>query len=130
MTRPLTPKQQRFVDAYAGNGVEACRMAGYKGSDETLAAVAYENLRKPQIAEAIQKRDLGRKDKLIATREERQAFWTQAMRDENRDIFVRLRASELLGKSEADFTEKLDAKVAATVTVSINGVATKPKENP
>jgi phage terminase small subunit len=53
----LTGKQQAFVNAYLGpanfNATEAARLAGYAGNDATLAAVGYENLRKPQIAEAI-----------------------------------------------------------------------------
>jgi phage terminase small subunit len=51
--RDLTLKQRKFCLAYVGeangNGVESCRLAGYKGNDVTLAAVAYENLNKPQI---------------------------------------------------------------------------------
>jgi hypothetical protein len=35
--------------------VQAAKRAGYKGNDGTLAAVAYENLRKPHIREAISK---------------------------------------------------------------------------
>jgi len=53
----LTLKQRKFCLAYVGeangNGVEAARIAGYKGNDVTLAAVAYENLRKPQIVQHI-----------------------------------------------------------------------------
>jgi hypothetical protein len=56
---PLKGKQPAFVDFYFicdFNGTEAARRAGYKGSDNTLAAVAYENLRKPHIAAEIQRR--------------------------------------------------------------------------
>lgn len=49
----LTEKQRRFCEAYAGeaagNGVRACELAGYEGNKVTLASVAYENIRKPQI---------------------------------------------------------------------------------
>jgi len=54
--RKLTGKQHAFVVAYLSNnynGTAAAREAGYKGNDQTLAAVAYENLRKPHIAEKI-----------------------------------------------------------------------------
>lgn len=54
----LTLKQRKFCLAYVGeangNGIEAARLAGYKGNDVTLGAVAYENLRKPQIARFIE----------------------------------------------------------------------------
>lgn len=53
----LTAKQQKFVSAYLGaaegNATEACRLAGYQGNAVTLAVVGFDNLRKPQIAEAI-----------------------------------------------------------------------------
>lgn len=59
MANGLTTKQEAFVAAYIGeargNATEAARLAGYKGSDATLASVGAENLRKPQIASHIAK---------------------------------------------------------------------------
>ena len=54
----FTAKQQAFIDWYVIllNGTEAARRAGYKGNDVTLAAVAYENLRKPHIRAEIDSR--------------------------------------------------------------------------
>ncbi|SRR6266496_1246494 len=56
----LSLKQQKFVDAYlgeaAGNGTKAAQLAGYRGSQQTLKAVASENLTKPDIAKQIEKR--------------------------------------------------------------------------
>ena len=52
----LTVKQQSFINHYlanGGNGTQAAKDAKYKGKTNTLAAVAKENLRKPQIKEAI-----------------------------------------------------------------------------
>jgi phage terminase small subunit len=51
----LTTKQQAFVEAYlvcGFNATEAARRAGY--SDRTAHAIGWENLRKPEIAAAIQ----------------------------------------------------------------------------
>jgi hypothetical protein len=39
-----------------GNATEAARLAGYRGNDVTLAASGHENLRKPQISEAVSER--------------------------------------------------------------------------
>lgn len=54
----LTIKQRKFCLAFvgvaSGNGTEAARIAGYKGNDVTLGAVAYENLNKPQIASFVE----------------------------------------------------------------------------
>ena len=60
MKSKLTPKQELFVDAYVGkakgNATEAARIAGYKGSKHTLQSVGAENLSKPVISQAVQKR--------------------------------------------------------------------------
>lgn len=119
----LTPKQQKFVDAYDGNGTAAARAAGYAGNDATLAQVASENLKKPEVLAAIQARNQVSAQVRaavaqaghIATRAERQAFWTQVMLNTGERTADRLKAAELLGRSEADFTDKLD--VTARVTL-------------
>ena len=102
----LTAKQKRFVEFYDGNGTETARKAGYKGNDNTLNQVAIENLRKPMILEAIEKRESERLSEGILDREKRQVFWSKVIEDENQKMPDRLRASELLGKSEADFIDK------------------------
>lgn len=52
----LTAKQQRFVDEYMVdlNATQAAIRAGY--SAKTAEVIGYENLRKPQIAEEVAKR--------------------------------------------------------------------------
>lgn len=54
----LTAKQQKFISAYLGeaegNATEACRRAGYRGTARDLAVIGFDNLRKPNIAQAIQ----------------------------------------------------------------------------
>ncbi len=59
--RPLTAKQTAFVHWYCSaavnmNATEAARRAGYKGNDKTLQVVGSENLAKPMVREAIDKR--------------------------------------------------------------------------
>ena len=106
----LTVKQQRFVDSYNGNATEAARLAGYKGNDSTLCVVGGENLRKPYIIAAIKAREDKRRAKAIATREQRQIFWTKVMRGKVEGVATRdrLRASELLGKAEGDFLDRTE----------------------
>lgn len=108
----LTAKQRKFIEAYAGNATEAARIAGYKGNAVTLASVAAENLRKPQISAAIKEREEKQIKSLIATRVDRQQFWTETMKDAQVDVRWQLKASELLGRSEADFTEKVEHSFA------------------
>lgn len=120
----LTPRQQAFVDAYAGNGVEAARAAGYQGDEATLATSASRLLRHAEVSAAIARRNVvveqARQEAVavagrIATRAERQVFWTTVMFSEKERTADRLKAAELLGRSEADFTDKLD--VTARVTL-------------
>jgi phage terminase small subunit len=113
--RPLTTKQQRFVDVYDGNATKAARKAGYKGNDVTLATIGKENIRKHQIKAAIRSREKRRNKPLIATREERQEFWTAIMDDETKKDSDRLKASELLGRSEADFVDKAQLQVGPVI---------------
>ena len=114
----FTPRQQAFVDAYAGNATDAARKAGYTGNDVTMRNTARELMEKPHVIAAIKARQETRATGLIATREERQAFWTAAFRDTSENILVRLKASELLGKSEADFVERHEHKGNINIRVA------------
>jgi phage terminase small subunit len=113
MGEKLTSKQLKFIEVYAGNGTEAAKLAGYGGDENALGVTANRLLKNAKIAAAINARQAEKIRPLIATREERQAFWTKVLHDESEKMMDRLRASELLGKSEADFTEKvkLDGEV-------------------
>lgn len=131
----LTPKQQAFVDAYAGNGVEAARAAGYQGDEATLATSASRLLRHAEVSAAIARRNVvveqARQEAVvqagrIATRVERQAFWTKVMLDSGEEMSARLKASELLGKSEADFTERVEVDGSLTLAQLVEAAA-KPE---
>lgn len=119
----LTHKQKRFVDAYDGNASKAAEIAGYK----TPGQAGHELLKKPEIKANIANREerSNRRRGHIATRQERQMFWTRVLLGEEKDIRTttdsegkkitketspkmtdRLKASELLGRSEVDFIEK------------------------
>lgn len=54
----LTGKQTLFVEAYlrCWNKTESARQAGYAGNDATLGAIGYENFKKPDIFDEIQRR--------------------------------------------------------------------------
>jgi phage terminase small subunit len=123
----LTAKQQKFVDAFTGNATDAARKAGYAGNDATLAQVGYENLRKPEVREAIRARSKTELQALVASRIERQEFWTRLMLSESASNADRLRASELLGRSEADFTEKVLVTGKLTLEQLVESAAKKPE---
>ena len=111
----LTPKQRAFIEAYAGNATEAAKAAGY--SEKTAYSAGQRLLKGVEIQNAIREREEMEARERIATRQQRQEFWTNLMRDRKRKDFVRLKASELLGKSEADFIDKKQVDLTATVNV-------------
>lgn len=110
----LSEKQRRFVEEYLsrakGNGTQAARLSGYSGNDRTLTAIAGENLRKPCIIKAIEERV--KSDPRIADRKRRQLWWSSIMAGELEDFDSkdRLRASELLGKTQGDFIQRVEVE--------------------
>lgn len=113
----LTEKQRKYVEAYAGNGVAAAIAAGY--SPRSADKISRDLLRIPTIAAAIRDRERENIRPLIASRVERQEFWSNTMRDANEDARNRLKASELLGKSEGDFLDRIEHSGSIDLTAAI-----------
>jgi len=103
----LTEKQRRFCEAYAGNGGNALR-AAKSAEYKTPHPEGQRMLQKPTIRAAIEALRQETTDMAILTREERQAWWTKLVRDKSADMKDRLRASELLGRSQGDFLERVE----------------------
>ena len=78
----LTEKQKRFVEAYieTGNATKAALMAGY--SKKTAYSIGNENLKKPEIKYAIDRRMKEIEEGKTATPEEIIQFLSQSMRGE------------------------------------------------
>jgi len=87
----------------AGNASEAARMAGYAVPMQE----GYRLLRNADIQIQIDLRTSD--DGLVASREERQRWWTAIMRGQvpGTNIKDRLKAAELLGKTQGDFVARL-----------------------
>ena len=144
----LTSRQQAFVEHYAacGNATEAARRAGYKKP----RSVGSENLTKPGIQAALSAITSKVASARIATAQERQEFWTGVMRgvdvykphtktvaeptdqapnqpppEPEIEMKDRLKASELLGKSQRDFVVQIDTpdggNIAAALTALLAG---------
>jgi len=64
------------------------------------------DLRNGKIKTAIEKREKLSNKRIIMDRESRQELWTMIALDINERTDTRLRASELLGKSEGDFIDR------------------------
>jgi phage terminase small subunit len=101
----LTIRQQKFVDCYDGDIKKAAKKA------KLNYCYCRQLLTKPNILEIIRNRENTEiRPKAIATRQERQEFWTKVLQGKigkKVKMSDRLKASELLGKSEADFMEKV-----------------------
>ncbi len=119
----MTPKQQAFVEHYAacGNATEAARLAGYSKPHPQGA----ENLLKPTVQAALAELTAKVASERIATAQERQEFWTAVMRaDEGYEAEMkdRLKASEILGRAQQDFIEKVEVTHNAPPNIQIKTV--------
>ena len=115
----FTEKQQRFILAYDGNATEAARKAGYDGNDVTLGAVGYENLKNPQIKAAIDERMDEIKRKIIGSKLDRQKWLKSITDDESLKLADRLKAAEMLHKTEGDFLQKIEHQLGKETLASI-----------
>lgn len=104
----LNAKQKAFVEHYAGNATEAAIKAGY--SKKTAKAQGSRLLTNADVLAAIKGREQTESRARIATRQDRQEFWTSTMLDGGVEMKDRLKASELLGKSDGDFLDRVEAK--------------------
>jgi hypothetical protein len=119
ISRGLSERERRFVECFmgeaAGNATKAARLAGY--AKNTAEKQAGRLLAKVGIRAAIEAR--ASNDPAVATREERQRFWTAVLRGTGEfartTMKDRLRASELLGKSQADFLERHQLEAGKTL---------------
>ena len=111
----LTARQQAFVEAYAGNATAAALAAGY--SKKSARVQGRRLITKDNVAKAIKEREAQRLAPTIATRQERQEFWTSVLRSEDEAMKDRLKAAELLGKSEGDFLERVEMDQTVSVNV-------------
>ena len=102
----MTDKQVKFITEYTKdfNATQAAIRAGY--SPKTAYSQGQRLLKNAEIQRVMNEH----RDKGIADRETRQKFWSDTMQDNQEDMKNRLRASELLGKSECDFIERAEIK--------------------
>ena len=137
----MTPKQQRFIDEYLvdGNATQAAIRAGY--SADCAAEIGYENLRKPQIAEAVKRGSSVLQERVQITQDwvlvrladnvERCRQARPVMDKKGNQIFLETedgdlapaytfnanganKALELLAKHLGMFTERIDVRMVAS----------------
>ena len=108
----LNPKQRRFVAEYLKdqNGTQAAIRAGY--SKKTANEQASQLLAKLNIRKLVDEKLSKIEADGIADRKERQRFWTETMKDVGIEMPHRLKGSELLGRSQGDFVERIEHNVS------------------
>lgn len=139
----MTAKQQRFCDEYLIdlNGTQAAIRAGY--SRKTAGVIAAENLKKPCIAEYIEKRMAEKEEALIAKQDEVLRYLTSVLRGESSAEIVvvegvgkgrsraramtkapdeaeRLRAAELLGKRYGLYKDTVNETVDMELNITVD----------
>ena len=135
----LTAKQERFIQEYLIdlNATQAAIRAGY--SKKSACAIGLENLGKPMIKQAIDERLRRIDDEKTADTKEIREFWTRVMRGEEKETVLRydsdgvqveteidvtmkdrIKASEMLGKSFAMFTDKIDSNVDMDLNIEVD----------
>lgn len=114
----LTKKQELWIDEYikTDNYTTASRNAGYRGNDNALKHIGYENsIRFKDILEA-RKNELRKelKKNTIAELEDIFEFWTNIFTSDDFRTQDRIKASELLAKAKGGFIEKVEVKEVST----------------
>lgn len=130
----LNPRQLAFVEHYLAdpNATQAAKKAGYRGNDAVLASTGCVLLRNPKVVALLKGRSQKASDKRIATADQIRALWSEAMQDPNLEWQHRLKASELLAKTEAMFVEKSKVEGKLDITIRRGGdapAALQPQED-
>lgn len=108
--KKLTLKQKMFCEHYvkSGNATEAALKAGYK---ESYARDQIYNLMKNiGVSRYIEELNKEVKNARIADITEIKEFWSNIVRNENYKMPDRIKASELLAKTEGAFIDKVEVK--------------------
>ena len=132
----LTIKQKKFVEEYiiSGNATEAALKAGY--SKKTAKSIGAENLTKPDIIAALQKKEKEIQSEKIASQEEVLEYLTSILRGEQEEKTLigtgkgaqritsievsakdRIKAAELLGKRYGTWTDKVELEASNQVVI-------------
>jgi len=121
----LTPKEQRFVDAYLGkaNGVatKAARQAGYRQTEGALAVTGSRLLRKAKVRAAIQARQAKETKTSILTADERDQALSDIVRNKFADDKVRIRAIAELNKCNGRHSMTHNVKGKLTLEEALAG---------
>lgn len=107
----LTVKQKAFTDLYiqTGNATQSYIDAGYKASKRNIAEVeGHKLLRNPKIISYLDEVNSVLNSDSIADMKEVKEFWTTTMRTPFIDRKDRLKASEMIARTNGAFLERIE----------------------
>lgn len=118
MADKITEKQKKFCDEYikTGNAELAAKIAGYSARGNTTKL-----LQNTTIVKYIKERNKQLDKPTIADMAEVKEFWTNTLRDKELKPMDRLKASEMIAKTNGAFIDKLEVTGNTSVTIKIDG---------
>lgn len=119
----LTDQKKKFAEFYLQNcnATQSAKLAGY--SEKTAYSQGQRLLKDVEVKKIIDSTNEKASNKRIADIVERKELLTSFMRNqEDTDDKGRLKALEILGKMEGDFTEKIE------ITGSLAGIIKESRE--
>ncbi len=104
----LNERQRKFCEFYAksGNATEAALAAGY--SEKNVGQNAGKTLKNPNVIKYIAKLNENTRTEAIASITDVKEFWTTVLESSEEEMPHRLKASELLVKSQGGFLDKVE----------------------
>lgn len=106
----ITAKQKMFADGYikTGNAKQSYINAGYSARENAAEAAASRLLRNVKVRDYIRQRNKELDKNTIADMQEVKEFWTNLLRDKETDTKDRLKASELIAKTNGAFLDRIE----------------------
>ena len=109
MADELTQKQKMFADEFVltGNATQSY-IKVYNCSVKNAESSSSDLLRNPKVTKYIAEMNQEIKNDKIADMQEIKEFWTNTVRNDEVEMKDRIKASELIGKTNGAFIEKLE----------------------
>ncbi len=123
----LNERQQKFCEFYAksGNATDAAIQAGY--AVKSAGGNADKLLKNTKVSNYLAELSKNTRTDAIATITDIKEFWTKVLESSEEEMPYRLKASELLVKSEGGFLDKVEHS-GSTIQRVINVNPSKKKK--
>jgi len=109
--KKLTQNQLRFADEYiiSGNATDAYKKSYTSVKKDNVArANASRLLTNANVIAYVKKRNNDIQSSKTATMQEVREFWTNVIRDDDAEMKDKIKVSELIGKSNGEFLDRLE----------------------